>query len=340
MVRVVIVDDSATVRAVLRRVLTASGAIEVVGEAGTAADGVAEAVARRPDVVVMDLGLPDRDGLDASAEINRRVGLPIVVVTSSASRAEIADAFRCTRHGVVGVFPKPEVPEGWSQLARDLVETIIQVGGRRESAAGQPAIRPPTSPRAGLRYLAVGASTGGPSAVCELLRALGPRFAVGIALVQHITPGFEAGLADWLSNELHIDVAPAVDGAELRPGTVRVAPPRSHLLVDTAGCQRLDAVTPARSGHRPAVDVLFESFVAHHPATVAAVLLSGMGMDGARGMLALKQAGVFTVAQSAESCAVFGMPKAALELGATDLALSPAEIGTTLTRAIGKVSPQ
>jgi two-component system chemotaxis response regulator CheB len=153
-------------------------------------------------------------------------------------------------------------------------------------------------------------------------------------VVQHIALGFDAGLAEWLARELEIDVATAEEGAALRPGTVRIAPPGAHLRLDTSGELHLDRFTPPVRGHRPSANILFESMLDHDPHRVAAVLLSGMGRDGAEGMLALHRAGAFTVAQDEASCAVFGMPRAALDLGATDLALSPCEIGRLLAESM------
>lgn len=182
------------------------------------------------------------------------------------------------------------------------------------------------------RWLAVGASTGGPGALLELLGALAPRPAVRVVVVQHIAPGFDGGLATWLADFTHRDVRIAVDGERPPLGSVRIAPAGSHLVVSATERLRLDAVTPPRSGHRPAVDELFFSLARVAPSRTVAVLLSGMGYDGASGQLALRRCGALCLVQDEESSTVFGMARAALELGACDVALPPAALGARIER--------
>ncbi len=332
-VKVLIVDDSVTVRAVIRRILSDSPDIEVVGEAVDGRHGVDQTLALQPDVVIMDLDLPEMNGLEASIEITERCPTPIIVVTSSSDKESVARAFASMKQGVVGVFPKPSVPDGWIQLRRDLTQTICEIGPRRTPTVRTAVSRVATD-GGGLRFVAIGASTGGPGAVCDVIRELGSRFPVGVVVVQHITPGFEAGFTDWLSLELGFKVATAEHNEILRPGAVRVAPSNHHLRLNQDGLLKLDDVTAPIKGHRPSVNILFESMVRFNPRSVAAVLLSGMGDDGVLGMIALREAGAYTVTQSEETCAVFGMPRAALEKGATDLALSPKEIGRSLAGAM------
>jgi chemotaxis response regulator CheB len=190
--------------------------------------------------------------------------------------------------------------------------------------------------RRGLRYAAIGASTGGPGALCELLRTLGSDAEIGVAVVQHIAAGFESALAEWLAVESGLDVAVARDGEILAPGRVRFAPAGGHMLLSPDGRLRLDRRSPAVSVHTPAVDLLFRSLLKHPPQTVAAIQLSGMGSDGALGMCELRRANVLTMAQDEASCAVFGMPRSAIEMGAVAVTLSPAQIGRLLAHAAGE----
>jgi len=328
-VRVLVVDDSPTVRAVLGRVLGAAHGVTVVGVAEDGADAIEAALRLKPDAIVMDLDLPRVDGLTATERIMELCPTPIVVVTSKVQRDQMGIAFAAMKRGAVAVFPKPEVPDEWEELGHVLPETLRQVGSRTSVATHHRTCAPPATSHQ-LRFLLVGASTGGPEAVCQLLAGLGSKPALGVAVVQHISPGFEVGFADWLAAEIEADVAIARDGEELSPGRVRIAPPGTHLLVEAGGVQRLDCDRPAINGHRPAADELFRSMVDTSPHQVAAVLLSGMGSDGAEAMLALRRAGALTAAQDEASCAVFGMPRAARELGATDILLPPAEIGKLL----------
>jgi len=190
----------------------------------------------------------------------------------------------------------------------------------------------PTSGR-GLRYVAVGASTGGPAAVLDLLQSMTPELSVGVIVVQHIAEGFESNFSEWLATELGIDVKVARNGERLEPGMMRVAPPANHLTLDRDGTLRLDHHSDPVNGHRPSVDILFRSLLAHDPGDVAAVLLSGMGDDGAEGMAELREANVLTIAQDEASSAVFGMPRAAIERRGAALALAPSQIGRLLARA-------
>jgi two-component system chemotaxis response regulator CheB len=163
-----------------------------------------------------------------------------------------------------------------------------------------------------------------------MLQALGRSYPASIVVVQHIAAGFEVALAGWLSTDSGLDVAPAAHGEPLKSGAVRVAPSGSHLRVVPPGVIELDRRTPPSNGHRPSADVLFQSLLAGDPSQVVAVLLSGMGADGVAGMHELRRAGALTMVQDEPSSAVWGMPRAAIERGAAELALAPAEIARLL----------
>jgi chemotaxis response regulator CheB len=187
-----------------------------------------------------------------------------------------------------------------------------------------------------LEWLALGASIGGPAALRELLVELPTPAPLRVVVVQHIAHGLERQLADWLAGELGLDVRPATDG-ELPPrGAVRFAPASSHLRVRADGRLQLAAATPPRGGHRPSIDELFDSLAETFPRETAAILLSGTGEDGARGLLALHSAGALCRVQDEASAAAHGMPRAALDLGAAEIASSPRDLGRELaTRLAG-----
>lgn len=333
-VRVLLVDDSATVRAALRTMLGRQGSIEVVGEAGQGTEAIAQVLRLRPDVVLMDLEMPGMDGLTAMEHILSERPTPVVVVTSRTHRDEVATAFAAVKRGAVAVFPKPEVPSEWEDLATSLAATLNGLVPRRPDVVlpAPPDPRPPV--RRAFSYLAVGASTGGPAAVHLLLRALGRGTGVGVAVVQHIAPGFEHGLADWLARELVMDVAVARDGEQLQPDTVRLAPSDAHLKLQDGGFLSLDRDAPARNGHRPSADELLLSAAESVPLRAAGALLTGMGRDGVEGLATLRRAGGLTLAQDAQSCVVYGMPRAAIEAGAAELVLPPDRIGSYLRAAV------
>ena len=337
-ITVVIADDSASVRAVLRRLLAQAADIRVIGEA---ADGeaAAELVERlRPDVLVLDLVMPRLDGFGVLARLQRSRPVPTILLTSRADRSEVRAAFQALGSGAVELLPKPEDPDSWRLLAETLPAVIRAAGAARiavpRSAPAPP--RPAMTLRAGrdIAWLAIGASTGGPAAVRDLLAALPAPAPFPILIVQHIASGFESGLAEWLAATLGLDVRIALADERPGPGAVRIAPGGTHLRLGPAGRLELDSVTAARRGHRPSVDELFRSLDQGAAQRVVAVLLTGMGTDGAEGLLQLRQAGALCCAQDEASSAVFGMPRAAIELGAVALVLPPLAIGLEIARQL------
>lgn len=335
-VTAVLADRSAAVRAVLKRLLEAAPEIRIVGEACDGAELLALIGSGAPQVVVADLDLPTLAGRPLIEAIAAARRVAIFVLTPRQRVDIMRLAFATHNLGVIAAIPKPDRPEGWQELGATLIEAIRQsVAARTNTTPPAPAaaVEPATGGR--LQVVAVGASTGGPGAIVELLRALGRSCALRLAVVQHIAPGFEPVLADWLALETGRDVAVARDGERLAPGSVRLAPAAAHLKLEGGTVLRLDRVTPPVNGHRPAVDLLFRSLLGLPSEETAAVLLSGMGSDGAEAMAALRHARVLTIAQEQASCAVFGMPRAAIERAAAAFALTPAEAGRLLAHASG-----
>ena len=339
-IRVLLVDDSPSVRAVLRRFFAKTADLKVVGEAEDGAQAVAAVLEVEPHVVVMDLQMPVMDGYAAIERIMAVRPTPIVVLSSRANRNQMQTAFEAMRRGALEVLPKPEDTPSWQQLAESLPDTVRAVAEARAqplaSRPRAPRAAPPVATPVALRYVAIGASTGGPAAIRELLAEIPAEVPVSFLIVQHIAAGFEVGFADWLNKEFPLDVRLARDGERPPPGAVRLAPGGAHLLLEPDGVLRLDSGTPARRGHRPSADELFLSCAQSCPQQVAGVILTGMGADGAEGLLALRQAGGLTLAQDEASSAVFGMPKVALERGAADVALPPRDLARALVRCFKK----
>lgn len=333
---VIVADRSLAVRAVLRRLLEQTPGIEVAADSDDGNEVVRLIAEKTPAAVILDFDLPSLNGRALIQRISAGARIPIFVLTPKRSHENARIAMSLHSLGVVAVYPKPESPSEWTDLSRALSEAIRHVG--TDSRDGKAAVpQPDDTPiiSRALRYVAVGASTGGPGAACELLAALGRRTKVGVAFVQHIAEGFEGALAEWLATELGMDVAVARHGERLSSGKVRVAPPGNHMLVDRGGVIRLDRLAAPVGGHRPAVDVLFRSLCQQPSGRVAAVLLSGMGSDGAEAMVELRKANVLTIAQNEASCAVFGMPRAAIDRRAAAYELAPPQIGRLLARAGG-----
>jgi two-component system chemotaxis response regulator CheB len=333
---VILADRSLSVRAVLRRLLEQAPEIEVVGDSDDGREVVRLAAEKRPAAIILDLDLPSLSGRALVKRITAGGRIPIFVLTPKRSHENTRTAMSLHNLGVVAVFAKPEAPSEWSALGQTLSEAVRHVGSGSGDGTGV-SLEPDDTPVISreLRYVAVGGSTGGPGAMYELLAALGRRTKVGVAVVQHIAHGFEGALAEWLATELGMNVAVARHGERLSSGKVRIAPPGHHMLVDRGGALRLDQLAAPVGGHRPAVEVLFRSLCDQPPSRVAAVLLSGMGSDGAEAMAALRNANVLTVVQNEASCAVFGMPRAAIDRRAAAFALAPPQIGRLLARAGG-----
>ena len=329
---VLIADPSPSVRAVLRRIVEELPELRVVGEARTGREVLDLALELRPDTIIMDVDLPELDGVTATDRISESLQVPIVIVTSGVDRDRLVATFGTLRRGVVGIFAKPTVPEEWEELGDTLRQTLQHIT-RHRGQTRLDDLQTPGIDRQPIRFVVVGASTGGPSALFEMLQELGPTFPASVAVVQHIASGFEAALAGWLASETALDICVAEDGEVISPGRVRLAPAGSHLTLEPAGRFRLDSVTPPCNGHRPAADVLFRSLLGATAPRTAAVLLSGMGSDGVSGMLQLREAGAVTVAQDEPSSVVWGMPRVAVERHAAGLVLPPVAIGRYLREA-------
>jgi len=341
-IRVLLVDDSPSVRAVLRRFLGRTGDISVVAEAADGAQAVQAVLDHQPQVVVMDLQMPVMDGYGAIERIMALRPTPILVLSSRANRNQMQTAFEAIRRGAIEVLPKPEDTGSWEVLAGSLPRTVRVVAAARPrglplpgKASRDSGARPAAAARRGgaLRWVAIGASTGGPAAIRELLEEVPPEPPVSFLIVQHIAAGFEAAMAEWLNKELPLDVRLACDAESPGRGAVRLAPGGAHLRLDAGGVLRLDAETPARRGHRPSVDDLFRSCAESFPRQSAGVLLTGMGADGVEGLAALRGAGALTLVQDEASSVVFGMPRVALERGAAELALPPRDLARALAEA-------
>lgn len=334
MVRVLIADDSTLVRLVLRDLLGRDPEIEIVAEVRDGAQAVEETRRLRPDLILMDVRMPVLDGLAAISEIMADCPTPILVLSASIQAGASQEAFEAIRHGALDVLAKPQgiTGEAFEAIAGQLIEKVktlarvrvIHHFRRRKSASPFPPST--TEPR---DLLAIGASTGGPPAVLRLLKDLPAETGARVLIVQHIASGFAAGFAEWLDRETPLQVRLARSGDELLPGMALVAPSEAHLEIRGGRVHLTPGATV--NSCRPSVDVLFHSLaLSPLAARTAAVLLTGMGRDGAEGLAALRRRGAYTIAQDEGSCAIFGMPRAAIELGAVIETLSLNDIPSRL----------
>ena len=350
MIRVLVVEDSLTVRRRLCEVLGADAELDVVGEAEDGKRAIELCQALKPDVVTMDMMLPVMTGLAATEYIMAYCPTPILIVSSSLQRGELFKTYDALAAGAVDVLDKPDghEPDGdWEQrlvasvkmVARIRVITHLRARLRLPARPPAPAREwsPSPLPRPRCAVLAIGASTGGPAAIVDVLRALPAQMRVPMLLVLHINEPFGSAFAEWLDAQTPRRVAYAQDGEPLATaaGRVLMAPPDRHLRLQD-GRLRLTQ-EPERHSCRPSVDVLFESVARDCAAAAAACLLTGMGRDGAAGLLAIRSAGGFTIAQDEASSVVYGMPREAALLGAAECILPLGEIGAALAARAAEV---
>jgi two-component system chemotaxis response regulator CheB len=321
-IRVLVIDDSAIVRKLIADGLRDQTGIEVVGTAADPYIARDMIVRLEPDVITLDIEMPRLDGLSFLRALMAHRPMPVIIV-SSLTQAGSAASIEALRSGAIDVIPKPGGPYSVGQVTAKLVErlrTIPHMTVRRPAVAA-PIERidrtlafPPAARVNGL--LAIGASTGGPQAIESLLTRL-PADAPPIAVVQHMPAHFTRTYAERLNRVCRLTVREAADGDRLEPGVVYIAPGDRHMVIERHGVQmsvRLAMGAPVHH-QRPAVDVLFHSIARLTGLSVVAALLTGMGQDGADGMVALRAAGAGTIAEDERSCVVFGMPREAILRG-------------------------
>ncbi len=331
-IRVLVVDDSTTIRAILRRLLDANDDIEVVG---SAADGrqALDAIARlNPDVVTLDVEMPHLDGLQTLELLFKQHPVPVVMCSSLTSEGAAA-TIRALELGAVDFIEKPGVGALDGHLADTLAEKIRHAAHARVHRRISPTIHTPGAFRGAWqqRILLIGASTGGPSAVREVMTSLPPDFGLPIVIVQHMPAGFTRSFAQRLDALGPLRVDEAEPGMRLEPGRALLAPGGQHLQFD-ASRRAVLTETPPEEGVRPAVNVTMES-IAHLPgANPIAVVLTGMGRDGRRGAELIRAAGGTVIVEDESTCVVYGMPRAIADAGLADEILPRDRIATAIVR--------
>jgi two-component system chemotaxis response regulator CheB len=320
-IRVLVVDDSALVRKLLSEELGRHADIEVVATAADPYVAREKIVRLRPDVVTLDVEMPRMDGLSFLAKLMRHLPTPVVVVSSLAPKdSEVA--VRALALGAIEVIAKPGSAFAVQGVTADLARAVRTAAaarvGRRETPPTAGAAVTPASALLETTHtvLAVGASTGGPQAIERVLRAL-PANAPGTVIAQHMPAHFTAAFAARLDGVCAMHVREAADGDAVVPGVALVAPGGRHLVLQRSGARYVTRVKDGPPVHhqRPAVDVLFQSVARHAGRNAIGVLLTGMGVDGARGLLAMREAGAHTIAQDEATAVVYGMPREAVRLG-------------------------
>lgn len=333
--RIGIVNDLALATEVLRRAVSAMPGCTV---AWTAADGeqaVARCRADTPDIVLMDLLMPVMDGVEATRRIMAETPCAILVVTATVA-GNLSLVYDAMGHGALDAVNMP-VPDRSGKVRDDdplpaKIRMLASLLGKAPGAAPPLALAPTAPPVRPPTLVAIGCSTGGPRALADILGALEPGFPGALVVVQHVDAAFAPGLRDWLASVSALDVALVTPGSRPEAGRVLLAATNDHLVLGADG--RLDyCVEPASQPFRPSVDVFFATVARHWRGPGVGVLLTGMGRDGAEGLLAMKLAGFSTIAQDQQTCVVFGMPRAAIEMGAAGRVLPVQAIAPALREA-------
>ncbi len=342
--RVLIVDDSALMRQILREMLSADADLEVVGAAADPYSAIDRIRRLQPDVLTLDVEMPRMDGLTFLEKLMRAHPMPVVMVSSLTEKG-CATTIKALELGAVDFVTKPriDVGQGTQALAGEIVEKVKAAAAaagwlRRRTVTQPPAAEHPSSAliQSTHRVLAIGASTGGTEALRQILTLLPPT-APGVVVVQHMPEKFTRSFAERLDSLCQIRVAEARDGDRVLPGHALIAPGNFHMTVERSGASyqvRLDSSTPVNR-HRPSVDVLFHSCARTLGPHATGVILTGMGNDGAAGLRAMRAAGACTIAQDEATCVVFGMPKEAIAADAVDAILPLHRIAAAALRAPG-----
>jgi len=332
--RIAIVNDLLIAVEAMRRLVTSSSGHQLAWIARDGREAVERCAIDRPDLILMDLIMPKMDGVEATRQIMSRTPCAIVVVTANVGGAS-SKVFEALGAGALDAVNTPVLESPNSAVgARALlakIETIRKLIGNGALKPETPITQRVAPAASGQGHLLVlGASAGGPSALTRVLGALPADFPAPVLIVQHVDVQFVQGLADWLSRYTHLEVRLAREGDRPEPGVALLAGSHNHLVF--ASATRLTYTPhPVDLAYRPSVDVLFKSANRFWQGKIVGVLLTGMGRDGAEGLLSLRQSGHYTIAQDASTSAVYGMPKAAAELQAAREILPLEKIGSRVT---------
>lgn len=340
-IRALVVDDSATARALLAGMLSHDSGITVVGEAATGEAAVEAAQKLRPSIITMDVHMPGIDGLEATRQIMSLAPTPIVIVSAATNHSEVNLSLDATSAGALTVIAKPAGPgvPGFNARRAEFISLIrvmsevkvVRRWNRRPTPSGASLRAPFRAPEKTAQIVAIAASTGGPAVLQNIFRQLPADFSLPILVVQHIARGFAAGLADWLSDGSPLRVKLAADGEPLRQRTVYVAPEDRHLGVKHGGLVSL-STAPEIGGFRPSATFMFRSVAGVYGSQSAAVILTGMGRDGVDGLADIAGSGGQVIAQDEQSCVVYGMPQEAVRAGVVDTILNGSQIAAYLAK--------
>jgi two-component system chemotaxis response regulator CheB len=344
-IKVLIIDDSRSVLDLLRYILNADPQIEVIGTAENGIQALKFLEKNRPDVITMDMDMPEMDGLETTRIIMETDPIPIIVVTASWSPSELRKTYRATEVGAVGIMNKPRGfghPDH-QRTALELISTVKAMSevrlvkrwsktfhSKEKQGSEEKGIK---QIKKAVRMVAVGASTGGPPVIQKILLRLPKDLPVPILVVQHMSKGFLVGFIDWLVISTGHKIYVATHHAKAAAGCIYVAPDDFQLGISSNGIIELSENSPGND-YCPSVSHLFKSVAKSYGSEALGILLTGMGKDGAIELKLLKDQGAITIAQDQESSVIYGMPGEAKKIGAANFILSPVEIAATVVNIL------
>ncbi len=347
-IRVLVVDDSALMRKLISNLLEKDPELEVIATAIDGCFALTKVEQLQPDVVTLDVDMPRMDGLTALAEMVSKHRVPVIMLSSLTTRGA-ALTIQALEKGAVDFVCKPSGTARLPELANELVSKIksaarTNVLALSRSAQADPPIRKKPAlarlRRGHGKVVAIGASSGGPHALRHLLPRVPSDLDAGIVIVQHMPESFTAMLAQWLNEICEIEVKEAESGDLALPGRALIAPGSLHMKVHRTpqGCEVLLEGGSLVNGHKPSVDVLFRSVAGEYGALATGIIMTGMGSDGAQGLGEIKDAGGHTIAQDKTSCAVYGMPRIAVERGYANTIVPLNEMASYLSFKVGRLA--
>lgn len=343
-IRVLVVDDSAIIREAIAKALESDEEIKIIGTANDGKEAIDLLPKLKPDIITMDIVMPVMNGVQATEYIMAYHPTPILVITSMLPQ-DMEIAFKALNAGALDVIERPSISElskPTSKIRKELIDkvkllanvkVITHLGGRSQKREKDTLQTITKKQDVKFKIVGIASSTGGPKTIKKILCKLPPDFPIPIVIVQHISQGFTKGLVDWWNTECALEIKEGKDGEKLCNGVVYVSPSFVHMTVTKNGRVKLED-TPPVGGHKPSANVLLSSIAQAYPQSAIGIILTGMGDDGAIGIKAIKEAGGFTIAEDESSCAIFGMPKVAIEMGVVDKVMPSDEIADEIIRRV------
>jgi two-component system, chemotaxis family, protein-glutamate methylesterase/glutaminase len=339
-IKVLIVEDSSVARALLKELLLTDENISIIGEVSNGLEAIEFIKKQKPDVVTIDIVMPKMDGFRATREIMESTPIPTIIVSASFVPEEVENTWKAMEAGAVAILEKPKYSDLSSRERRTAFVNTIKIMSqvkvvrrwkKRDKIAPAAPQRPIQTADSLTKpsVIAIGASTGGPQTLLEVLKPLPANFSIPILVVQHITPGFTKGFANWLNNSIQLNVKIAENAESITPGSVYIAPDEAHMILNPQGRIGVDR-REAQNGVRPSVSALFTSLADNYGRRAVGVILTGMGRDGAAELKLMLNQGAVTIAQDEESSVIFGMPKEAIGMGGAKHIMKPAQIAEFL----------